>query len=126
MYLYTAGPLKAKLQEVFGSATTLEPDNPKCLLLIVTKNVTTDSPWPVSSNPDAKYNDPARKDCNLKIPLWQLVRPSTAAPVFFPPEVVQWDPNDQARARGNVTFGSRHERHCEERGRGPFLGGSTG
>jgi hypothetical protein len=52
-YLYTADPLKAKLQEVFGSATTLEPDNLKCLLLIVTKNVTTDSPWPLSSNPDA-------------------------------------------------------------------------
>ncbi|MBZ5687487.1 MAG: patatin-like phospholipase family protein [Acidobacteriia bacterium] len=96
-YLYTADPLKAKLQEVFGSATTLEPDNLKCLLLIVTKNVTTDSPWPVSSNPDAKYNDPARKDCNLKIPLWQLVRSSTAAPVFFPPEVVQWDPTDQSK-----------------------------
>src|SRR5262249_6206647 len=96
-YLYTADPLKAKLQEVFGSATTLEPDNLKCLLLIVTKNVTTDSPWPVSSNPDAKYNDPARKDCNLQIPLWQLVRSSTAAPVFFPPEVVQWDPTDQSK-----------------------------
>lgn len=93
-YLYTADPLKAKLQEVFGHATTLDPDGLKCLLLMVTKNVTTDSPWPVSSNPDAKYNDPGRKDCNLKIPLWQLVRSSTAAPVYFPPEVLQWDPND--------------------------------
>jgi uncharacterized protein len=96
-YLYTADPLKAKLQQVFGPATTLEPDNLKCLLLIVTKNVTTDSPWPISSNPDAKYNDPARKDCNLRIPLWQLVRASTAAPVFFPPEVVQWDQTDQSK-----------------------------
>lgn len=96
-YLYTADPLKAKLQQVFGHDTTLEPDNLKCLLLIVTKNVTTDSPWPISSNPDAKYNDPARKDCNLRIPLWQLVRASTAAPVFFPPEVVQWDQTDQSK-----------------------------
>jgi uncharacterized protein len=96
-YLYTADPLKAKLQEVFGATTTLEPDNLKCLLLIVTKNVTTDSPWPVSSNPDAKYNDPARKDCNLRIPLWQLVRSSTAAPVYFPPEVVQWDATDPSK-----------------------------
>jgi uncharacterized protein len=96
-YLYTADPLKAKLQEVFGATTTLEPDNLKCLLLIVTKNVTTDSPWPVSSNPDAKYNDPARKDCNLRIPLWQLVRSSTAAPVYFPPEVVQWDTTDPSK-----------------------------
>ena len=93
-YFYTADPLKQKLQAVFGAETTLEPDHLKCLLLAVTRNVTTDSPWPISSNPDAKYNDPARPNCNLKIPLWQLVRASTAAPVFFPPEILQWDPAD--------------------------------
>jgi hypothetical protein len=96
-YLYTADPLKAKLQQVFGHDTDLGPDNLKCLLLVVTKNVTTDSPWPISSNPDAKYNDPARRDCNLRIPLWQLVRASTAAPVYFPPEVLQWDPADPSK-----------------------------
>jgi uncharacterized protein len=96
-YLYTADPLKAQLQDVFGPDTNLEPDNLRCLLLAVTKNVTTDSPWPISSNPDAKYNDPARKDCNLRIPLWQLVRASTAAPVYFPPEVVQWDPTNPSK-----------------------------
>jgi uncharacterized protein len=102
-YFYTADPLKAKLQEVFGAQTTLEPasqasnESVKCLLLVVTKNVTTDSPWPISSNPDAKYNDPSRTDCNLRIPLWQLVRASTAAPVFFPPEVLQWDPSDPSK-----------------------------
>ena len=36
----------------------------------------------------AKYNDPALEDCNLNLPLWQLVRASTAAPTYFPPEVV--------------------------------------
>lgn len=96
-YFYTADPLKAKLQEVFGPDTNLEPQNLKCLLLVVTKNVTTDSPWPISSNPDAKYNDPTRKDCNLKIPLWQLVRASTAAPIYFPPEILQWDSSDSSR-----------------------------
>jgi hypothetical protein len=95
--LYTADPLKAKLQEVFGANTTLDPDNLNCLLLVVTKNVTTDSPWPISSNPDAKYNDPSREDCNLQIPLWQLVRASTAAPVFFPPEVLQWSKTDPGK-----------------------------
>jgi predicted acylesterase/phospholipase RssA len=96
-YFYTADPLKAKLQEVFGHDTNLEPGNLKCLLLVVTKNVTTDSPWPISSNPDAKYNDPTRRDCNLRIPLWQLVRASTAAPVYFPPEILQWDPQDRSK-----------------------------
>ena len=102
--LYTADPLKAKLQDVFGHDTTLEPPEVptekslRCLLLVVTKNFTTDSPWPVSTNPDAKYNDPTRKDCNLKVPLWQMVRASTAAPVFFPPEVLAWDPSDPKKS----------------------------
>jgi uncharacterized protein len=102
--LYTADPLKAKLQDVYGHDTTLEPvDVPtekslKCLLLVVTKNFTTDSPWPVSSNPDAKYNDPDLPYCNLKIPLWQLIRASTAAPVYFPPEILAWDPKDSSKS----------------------------
>jgi hypothetical protein len=96
-YFYTADPLKAKLQVVFGHDTNLDPNNLKCLALLVTKNRTTDSPWPISSNPEAKYNAPGRKDCNLNIPLWQLVRASTAAPVYFPPEILQWDPADSSK-----------------------------
>ncbi|HXO41617.1 MAG TPA: patatin-like phospholipase family protein, partial [Thermoanaerobaculia bacterium] len=61
------------------------------------RNVSTDSPWPVSSNPLAKYNQVGRQDCNLQIPLWKLVRASTAAPIFFPPEILEWDPNDPAK-----------------------------
>jgi len=92
--LYVADPLKEKLQQVFGADTTLGSDSLRTLLLVVTRNATTDSPWPVTSNPFAKYNDPGRPDCNLKIPLWQLVRASTAAPIYFPPEVLAWDPDD--------------------------------
>jgi hypothetical protein len=92
--LYKADPLRDQLQQVFGAGTTLEPEHLRCLLLVVTRNVTTDSPWPISSNPDAKYNDPSLSDCNLRIPLWRLVRASTAAPVFFPPEILQWSEND--------------------------------
>ena len=97
-HLYKSEPLTEKLQEVFGADTTLTSDTLKCLLLVVTRNVSTDSPWPISSNPYAKYNAPDRRDRNSQIPLWQLVRASTAAPVFFPPEVVQWDPDDPAKA----------------------------
>ncbi len=95
---YQADPLREKLQEVFGAGSTLEPQFLQCLLLVVTQNVTTDSPWPISSNPDARYNDPERADCNLRIPLWQLVRASTAAPVYFPPEVLHWDKTDSSKA----------------------------
>jgi hypothetical protein len=96
--LYKSEPLKKELQKVFGADTTLRPDDLECLLLAVTRNQTTDSPWPISSNPQAKFNDAARLDCNLKIPLWQIVRASTAAPVFFPPEVIRWDPKDDSKA----------------------------
>jgi hypothetical protein len=96
-HLYESNPLKEKLQETFGAETTLFPEFLKCLLLVVTRNVSTDSPWPVSSNPFARYNLPGRADANLRIPLWQLVRASTAAPVYFSPEVIQWDENDPSK-----------------------------
>src|SRR5687768_1105080 len=96
-HLYQSEPLVNELQKTFGKDTTLFPQHLKCLLLIVTRNVSTDSPWPISSNPDARYNFPDRPDCNLCIPLWQLVRASTAAPIYFAPEVLQWDPNDPSK-----------------------------
>jgi patatin-like phospholipase/acyl hydrolase len=81
-------PLANMLKEVFGSETTLGSDRLRTLLLLVMRNATTDSPWPISNNPYAKYNERSRQDCNLDLPLWQLVRASTAAPTYFPPEVV--------------------------------------
>jgi len=96
--LYQSEPLAEKLKEVFGAEATLDSETLRCLLLVVTRNVTTDSPWPITNNPFAKYNEPDRPDRNTKIPLWQLVRASTAAPVFFPPEVMQWDPDDPSKA----------------------------
>ena len=93
---YDDGPLQAKLRETFADAT-LEPEHLRCLLVVVTRNATTDSAWPISSNPWAKYNETSRPDCNLSIPLWRLVRASTAAPVFFPPEVIQVDPKDSSK-----------------------------
>lgn len=94
--LYESGPLLKMLKETFGEDTDLIVNKGKyrCLLLVVTMNRTTDSPWPISNNPLAKYNDESRADCNARIKLFQLVRASTAAPVFFPPETLQWDPND--------------------------------
>jgi hypothetical protein len=96
-HLYQSKPLQGELQKTFGENTTLFPQYLKCLLLSVTRNVSTDAPWPISSNPDARYNHPDRPDCNLRIPLWQLVRASTAAPIYFAPEVLQWDPNDPSK-----------------------------
>ena len=96
-YLYKSQPLAEELQKTFGKDTDLMPEHLKCLLMVVTRNLTTDSPWVISSNPRAKYNELSRPDCNLKIPLWQLVRASTAAPVYFAPELIQWDMNDSSK-----------------------------
>ena len=96
---YDARRLAKRLKAEFTDRSVLELlDNgyllPNHHLLIVTRNVNTDSPWPISTNPRAKFNNRDRPDCNLQIPLWQLVRASTAAPTYFQPERLQWDPND--------------------------------
>jgi hypothetical protein len=88
-YKYEDTKLSQKLHEVVGAETTLGSDKLKTLLMIMMRNATTDSPWPVTNNPFAKFNQRDLPDCNLNIPLWQLVRASTAAPCYFPPEVVR-------------------------------------
>jgi len=70
---------------------------------MVMRNSTTDSPWPVSNNPSAKYNLRERDDCNLDLPLWQLVRASTAAPVYFPPERVPIGKHNFVFVDGGIT-----------------------
>jgi patatin-like phospholipase/acyl hydrolase len=80
--------LSAKLQELIGDIT-LGSDQLQTLLMIVLSNATTNSSWPVCNNPAAMFNDPGLPDCNLKLPLWQLLRASTAAPTYFPPEVIR-------------------------------------
>lgn len=84
-----AEELQNKFKEKDGSVATLGSSLLKTLLLMVMRNATTDSPWPISNNPYARYNDRSRPDCNLQFPLWQLIRASTAAPTFFPPEVIE-------------------------------------
>jgi hypothetical protein len=87
-YKFEDEPLATQLKQVFGVGTTLGSEKLRTLLLLVMRNATTDSPWPISNNPHARYNDKVHPGCNLNLPLWQLIRASTAAPTYFPPEVV--------------------------------------
>lgn len=103
-YKYEDEKLSAKLKEVIGAETKLGSDSLKTLLMLVLRNATTDSPWPVSNNPRAKYNLRSRADCNLEIPLWQLVRASTAAPTYFPPEVVSFGNRNFVFVDGGITM----------------------
>src|SRR5262249_42169448 len=63
-YEYHSEPLAKRLKSVFGEETTLGTKELECLLLLVMRNATTDSPWPISNNPFAKYNDLAHPACN--------------------------------------------------------------
>jgi len=101
---FESEPLALQLQGVFGSATTLGASEIESLLLLVMRNATTDSPWPISNNPFAKYSDPSHPGCNLKLPLWQLVRASTAAPTYFPPEVIDCGGKPFIFVDGGVTM----------------------
>ena len=80
--------LSARLRALFGDVK-LGSDRLQTLLMLVLSNASTNSPWPVCNNPAAMYNDRQLPDCNLELPLWQLVRASTAAPTYFPPEVIR-------------------------------------
>lgn len=113
-YKFEDDRLAAMLREVFneyrgpeeqaaGRDLTLGSPALRTLLLLVMRNATTDSPWPVSNNPRAKYNERSRPDCNLDLPLWQLVRASTAAPTYFPPEQVRVGDRQFLFVDGGVT-----------------------
>lgn len=91
---YEAKPLSDLLRRTFSEdgkgevPSLLDTKRLRTLLLLVMRNHTTGSAWPVTNNPLAMYNQPSLPDCNLKVPLWKLVRASAAAPVFFDPEEI--------------------------------------
>ncbi len=103
-YQYKSEPLALQLQKVFGEETTLGAPELETLLLLVMRNATTDSPWSISNNPFAKYNDAKHRACNLHFPLWQLVRASTAAPTYFPPEIISCAEKPFIFVDGGVTM----------------------
>jgi patatin-like phospholipase/acyl hydrolase len=109
---YDPKPISDFLQGLFlekdGTVATLASprlrEGPrKNFLMVVVRNHTTGSAWPLTNNPDAIYNDPKRPDDNRQIPLWQLVRASTAAPVFFPPEKVILGGVESVFVDGSIT-----------------------
>ena len=103
-YKYDDDNLSQKLKAELGEGTTLGDATLRAMLMMVMRNATTDSPWPISNNPFAKYNQRGRADCNLNLPLWQLVRASTAAPTYFPPEVVRLGEHSFIFVDGGVTM----------------------
>jgi len=82
---YPAGPIERCLIEVLGeSTTTLGSEKLRTNLLIVAKNVTLGTTWFFTNNPKGRFFHN-----NAGLPLWQIVRASTAAPTYFPPRKIQ-------------------------------------
>ncbi|WBH16810.1 patatin-like phospholipase family protein [Sphingomonas radiodurans] len=96
-------PLADQLKAVFGERELGSADL-QTVLMMVLRNASTDSPWPVSNNPYALFNAAEADGCNLELPLWQLVRASTAAPTYFPPEVIDVGSNRFVFVDGGVTM----------------------
>lgn len=90
-HLYPSGPLAQHLQDVFGEDTTLGSTKLRTNILIVSKNVTLGTTWFFTNNPKGRYFAN-----NAGLPLWQVVRASTAAPTYFPPQPISV-PDDQGQ-----------------------------
>ncbi|MBI3475530.1 MAG: patatin-like phospholipase family protein [Acidobacteria bacterium] len=88
---YPSQPLERHLKDVFGENTTLGGAQLHTQLLIVAKNATQGTTWFFSNNPNGKYFG-----TNAALPLWHIVRASSAAPTFFPPQKINV-PDDQGQ-----------------------------
>ena len=83
--------LRDNFQDSPGTPMTLGSEKLRTSLMLVMRNGTTGSTWPITNHPEARFNKrnpESSSPTNLDIPLWQLVRASAAAPAFFPTELV--------------------------------------
>jgi uncharacterized protein len=108
--LYKDRPLRDQLVEVFGPDRTLGDPELRSLLLLVMHNTVTDSVWPLSNCTQARYNRadrnlqaPSDRDRNLDLPLVDLLRASTAAPVYFPPQRIMVGRHEFVFQDGGIT-----------------------
>jgi patatin-like phospholipase/acyl hydrolase len=92
-----------KVPALLGSDKLRATDGQLRLLMVVVRNHSTGSAWPLTNNPKAKYNNREHKECNLDIPLYKLVRASTAAPVYFDPEVIHLGSTKSVFVDGSIT-----------------------
>jgi patatin-like phospholipase/acyl hydrolase len=103
-YMYDDSNFAQQLKELVGEETKLGSEKLKTLLMIVMRNATNGTSWPINNNPRAKYNDPQRAENNLNLPLWQLIRASNAAPTLFPPEVIEIGRQSYVFVDGSLTM----------------------
>jgi len=93
---------EARTPATLGTRRLWNAEAPK-YLLVVMRNASTGAAWPVCNNPRALYNDPLRPDSNLQIPIWQLLRASSAAPTYFAPEEITLGGQTHVFIDGGIT-----------------------
>ena len=95
---YASDAIRENLRGLFleddGKPALLGTARLRTFFLVVLRNASTGSTWPLTNNPDAVYNRRDRLHSNLNLPLWQLIRASTAAPTYFPCETVTLTASD--------------------------------
>jgi uncharacterized protein len=79
-YKYPGSAIEKQLKEKFKEATTLGDERLRTTVLLVTKNATLGNDWFFTNWPKSKFYA-----TNKRIPLWHIVRASSAAPTYFPP-----------------------------------------
>lgn len=77
---YPSGPIEKYLQAEYGVTTTLGDPKLQTLVLLVAKNATQGNDWFFTNNPNNKFFKN-----NSQVPVWHMVRASSAAPTYFPP-----------------------------------------
>ncbi len=98
-----AAALRTFLVEEDGQEATLGSPRLRARYLAVARNASTGSAWPLCSHPALRFNDPTLPDSNLRVPLWQIVRASTAAPTYFAPERIALGAASYQFVDGGVT-----------------------
>ncbi|MBV9644924.1 MAG: patatin-like phospholipase family protein [Verrucomicrobia bacterium] len=107
---YAADTLSHSLRDFFVEESpegfreaTLGSSLLRTIFLVVLRNASTGSAWPLCSHPALKYNARERPECNLDLALWRIVRASTAAPTFFAPERIRTGESTFQFVDGGVT-----------------------
>ena len=80
---FDSAPIEKLLIEHVGDRTLSSPDL-AVGLMIVAKRADTGSVWQIVNSPDQAFYA-----MNKNIPLWQIVRSSTAAPTYFDPQAIR-------------------------------------